>query len=373
MESNKQNYLESIFKSAEQRMKEFKMPLVNEGKFEALMYGIWLGMKALDEFGIPQNYEESYSIVEDFLVNYAERLGISPDKKVERLFVFRDEEWNNETMALAKSNYPQTKQYLPEYLYLCFVDSPLVLYGDATNLHNRAEQIDTSDLIEFLAAFEIYYNSLIGDFKTFMSNKSDGEQIKNNDATQNIIKNNKSVYTDFENQIIKWISVQDNINNVPLEDILYMPSITLRMLDKLVCETILSYKVLDLSNGVDSITVLFKKDLDYLQNNRKGLVECAKPMLEKDLETRKRCVELLRSTKLDKDEKEDLESVIPTGEEMLNKLLSCIDNTIKMIDIVINAKKNNNKPQTPIKPPKKGCISVLMVIAILIGLCGMLL
>ena len=67
---NGKNYLESIFKSAEHGMTEFNMPLTNEGKFEVLMYGIWLGMKALDEFGIPQNYKESLSNVNEFLVDY---------------------------------------------------------------------------------------------------------------------------------------------------------------------------------------------------------------------------------------------------------------------------------------------------------------
>ena len=47
--TNNQKCLNSIFELAEREMKDFNMPLTNEGKFEVLMYGIWLGMKVLDE------------------------------------------------------------------------------------------------------------------------------------------------------------------------------------------------------------------------------------------------------------------------------------------------------------------------------------
>lgn len=187
---NGKNYLESIFKSAERGMTEFNMPLTNEGKFEVLMYGIWLGMKALDEFGIPQNHKESLSKVNDFLVDYAKRLGIPQERKAERLFVLRDEDWEKDTKSLARSNYPQTKQYLPDYLYMCFVGSPLVLYS-SFDMMRKAEQIDPTNLIDFLAIFETYYNRLVEDFSTFES-----------DTNSHKSKASKIIESNFRNTII---------------------------------------------------------------------------------------------------------------------------------------------------------------------------
>ena len=369
-EINNKNYLELIFKSAERRMTEFNMPLANEGKFEVLMYGIWFGIKALDEFGIREDNQDLLLKVNDFLVNYAVRLGIAPDKKAERLFILRDEEWDKETRALAHSNYPYTKQYLPKYLYMCFVDSPLVMYSSSVELCRRAEQIDASDLIKFLSVFENYFNKLIEDYKDFESDansyKSQAKLNTNQETSEEESKMYKSVYEDFEQEIIERINVKDP-SKLSLENMLFMPSYSLGMLDRLVMETTRSFKILDMSNGVNSIINLLEKDLDYLQKNRNGVVEFAKPMLEKDIETRKRCVSLLRS--LDKDKysetKEELESVITKGEEMLNQLLKSVDSGLKYIDSVIELKSKPQTSHTPKKTSKTGCLSVFIAIIIL--------
>lgn len=368
---NGKNYLESIFKSAERGMTEFNMPLTNEGKFEVLMYGIWLGMKALDEFGIPQNHKESLSKVNDFLVDYAKRLGIPQERKAERLFVLRDEDWEKDTKSLARSNYPQTKQYLPDYLYMCFVGSPLVLYS-SFDMMRKAEQIDPTNLIDFLAIFETYYNRLVEDFSTFESDtnshKSKASKIIEESLDASDDQGYKSVYKDFESELIERSKVKD-ISKLPLEEMLYMPTYTLGMLDRLAVETVHSFKILDMSGGVNSITNLMRKDLDYLQKNRKGVLEYAKPMLEKDVETRKRCVALLRAMDEDKytESKEELESVITNGEELLNSVLKSIDSGVKFIDTVIDMKTKNNGNGSSL-PSKKtsnsGCLSVLAVIII---------
>ena len=108
--TNNQKCLNSIFELAEREMKDFNMPLTNEGKFEVLMYGIWLGMKVLDESGIPQNNAvELSSKISDFLVEYAKKLDISPDKKVERLFVLRDGDWYRETNSFVESKLSSNK------------------------------------------------------------------------------------------------------------------------------------------------------------------------------------------------------------------------------------------------------------------------
>lgn len=373
---NGKNYLESIFKSAERGMTEFNMPLTNEGKFEVLMYGIWLGMKALDEFGIPQNYKESLDKVNGFLVEYAKRLGIPSERKAERLFVLRDEDWEKDTNSLARSNYPQTKQYLPDYLYLCFVDSPLVLYS-SIELARRTEQIDPSNLIDFLAVFETYYNKLVEDFGAFESDtnshKSKASKIIEESSETSDNQGYKSVYKDFEKELIERSKVKD-ISELPLEEMLYMPTYTLGMLDRLAVETVRSFKVLDMSGGVNSITNLIGKDLDYLQKNRNGVLEYAKPMLEKDIETRKRCVALLRAMDKDKyaESEEELESVITKGEELLNQVLKSVDSGLKFIDTVIDMKTKNNansSNQSSKRTSNSGCLSVLAVIIICTAFC----
>ena len=93
----KNNYLTSIYSIAERGMIEFNMPLTNEGKFEVLMYGIWLGLRTLDKYGIPINHKESLSEVKNYLVKYASSLDIPSDKNAEKLFTLRDEEWERDT------------------------------------------------------------------------------------------------------------------------------------------------------------------------------------------------------------------------------------------------------------------------------------
>lgn len=341
-DKDNQNNLESIFKFAERRMTEFNIPLTNEGKYEVLMYGIWLGMKALDEFGIPQNQEESLARVNDFLIEYANRLGIPPERKAERLFVLRDGDWYRETKSFAESNYPQTKQYLPDYHYLCFVDSPLVFYSPMA-LCDKVKQIASSDLIDFLAVFGTYYNKLIDDFKVFESEsasyKSQVSQIIEQDSQDEDNQDYKSVYKDFEKEIIERVNAQD-IGALPLEKMLFIPSYTLGLLDKVAVETIRSFNVLNMGKATDAMSEFLKKDLDYLQKNRDGVVEYAIPMLEKDIETRKRCAVLLRSMDEEKytDSKEELESVISRGEETLRSFRQLIDSTLNLLDYVISVK-----------------------------------
>lgn len=377
--TNNQNCLNLIFELAEREMKNFKMPLTNEGKFEVLMYGIWLGMKVLDESGLPQNNAvESSSKISDFLVEYAKKLDISPDKKVERLFVLRDGDWYRETNSFVESNYPQTKQYLPDYHYLCFVVSPLVFY-EPMALCEKVKQIDTSDLIDFLPVFGDFYNKLIDDFKVFESDsnsyKSLAEQIIVQDSSEKDDQQYKPIYRDFEKDIIERMKAKED-GQLSAEELFFMPSDTLVLLDKLAVETIRSFKILNLGKGADVLGELLKKDLDYLQKNRNGVVEYATPMLEKNIETRKRCAVLLRSMEKEKyiESKEDLESVISKGEEMLNQFRKSIDSSIKFIDYVIDLKSGkafedsksgkygtgSNKNES-----KKGCLSVFVLVFII--------
>lgn len=374
------NYLESILKSAERGMTEFNMPLTNEGKFEVLMYGIWLGMRALDEFGIPQNHKESLAQVNDFLTEYAKRLGIPPERKAERLFVLRDEDWEKETASLARSNYPQTKQYLPDYLYLCFVDSPLVLFSSSIDLVRKTDQIDPSALVDFLMVFETYYNKLVEDFKAFESDsnsyKSQASKLIEEKPDEEDNQGYKSVYKDFEKELIERSKIKD-ISELPIEEMLYTPTFMLGMLDRLAVETVRSFKVLDFSGGANSIAALLGKDLEYLEKNRKGVVEYAKPMFEKDMETRKRCVVLLRSMDKDKyaESREELESVITKGEDMLNSVMKSINSSLKLIDNVIDMKKNpssGNTNQPTKKPSNSGCLAVLAIAIIITAFCTFL-
>ena len=372
---NGKNYLESIFKSAEHGMTEFNMPLTNEGKFEVLMYGIWLGMKALDEFGIPQNYKESLSNVNEFLVDYAKRLGSPPEKKAERLFVLRNEDWEKDTNSLARSNYPQTKQYLSDYLYLCFVDSPLVLYS-SNELVRREEQIDPSNLVDFLAVFETYYNKLIDDYKDFEADsnsyKNLAKEIVNNDSA------NKGFYSDFEERLKRRIKNGDK--DIPLEDLLIPPYIELGMIDQIVSKAAMSMDFMLLNSAgsniadiadshIQMMSKLFGMTIEQLNAEKNEMLLVIKPMFEQGLETRKRCATLILA--LNKNSNTDAKKKsIESGEKLLASFIKLIDDHIDSINLAIdlNSKKKEEPPNSNAnrKSSNSGCISVLAFALILI-------
>ena len=372
---NGKNYLESIFKSAERGMTEFNMPLTNEGKFEVLMYGIWLGTKSLDEFGIPQNYKESLSKVNDFLVDYAKRLGIPSERKAERLFVLRDEDWEKDTKSLARSNYPQTKQYLPEYLYMCFVDSPLVLYS-SIDMTRKAEQIDSTNLIDFLAVFEAFYNKLIDDYKDFEADsnsyKNLANEIVNNDSA------NKGFYSDFEDRLKRRIKNGDK--DLSLEELLMPPYLELRMIDQIVSKAAMSMDFMlpnsiggSMANIADAYTQkmskLFGMTIEQLNAEKNEMLLVIKPMFEQGLETRRRCATLILALNKDGDIN-DIKAAIESGDKLLSSFIKNINNHIDSINFAIdlNSKKKEEQPNSNAnrKSSNSGCFSVIAFALILI-------
>lgn len=63
-------------------------------------------------------------------------------------------------MGLVHSDYPRTKQFLPGYLYLSIVSEPLTVYLDGM-ADRKINELDLSDLVEFLAPFCKHYSWLI--------------------------------------------------------------------------------------------------------------------------------------------------------------------------------------------------------------------
>ena len=372
------NYLTSIYSIAERGMTEFNMPLTNEGKFEVLMYGIWLGLRTLDRYGIQLNPKESLSEVNSYLVKYAEHLGIPSEKKAERLFVLREEEWERDTKSLSASNYPQTKQYLPDYLYLCFVDSPLVMYS-SIELSKRADQIDPSSIADFLTVFEAYYNNITHEFKMFESDsqsyKSRASEIVNNDLS----KDEGSFYSDLEQKLIMRIKRGKDTQDLSLEDL--MPSYAdLTIIDQIVAEAAFSMDFLKPTptlNTMDHYGLILKelseKDLDKLNAERNELVYVIKPMYEKGLETRKRCADLIMA--LDDESIDERKKAITAGERLLSSIIKRIDSHIHTIDFVIDLKSkkssddnnsDDNKDRN-ISKSNSGCLSLLSVVVIIIS------
>ena len=376
LHSNNNNYLDSIYTIAECGMKEFSMPLTNEGKYEVLMYGIWLGLRTLDKYGIPRNPKESLSKVKNYLVKYASLLDIPSDKKVEKLFTLRDEEWERDTKLLVPSNFPLSKHILLEYLYLCFIDSPLVMFS-SIELSKKVDHIDKSSLAEFLTAFETYYNDIKSKLKEFESDsqsyKSRAHEIANQDSSEG----EKGLYSDLEQKLIMRIQNGGEKQHKSLEDLMPL-SVDLAIIDKLVAETAFSMDFLDLqpnSDVRDSFMQLFKelseKDLDKLKAEKNEMVYVIKPMYEQGLETRKRCAAMIMALN---DESEDERiKVINAGESLLSLIIKRIDSYIETIDFVIDLKSRKNTAENnndrKISKSNSGCMSLLSLVFIIIGSC----
>ena len=372
------NYLASIYSIAERGMTEFNMPLTNEGKFEVLMYGIWLGLRTLDRYGIQLDPKESLSEVNSYLVKYAKQLSISSDKKAERLFVLREEEWEKDTKSLSASNYPHTKQYFPDYLYLCFIYSPLVVYS-SIELSKKTDQIEPSSIADFLTVFEAYYNSITHEFKMFESDsqsyKSRASEIVNNDLS----KDEGAFYSDLEQKLIMRIKNGKDSRDLSLEDL--MPSyVDLAIIDKIVSEAAFSMDFLKPSPTIDirdrytlSLEELFKRDLDNLNAEKNELVSVIKPMYEKGLETRKRCAALIMA--LDEESLDERKKAISAGESLLSSIIKRIDLRIETINFVIDLKskkssddnKSDENTNRNIGKTNSGCLSLLSVVVIILS------
>ncbi|MBC8616948.1 hypothetical protein H8788_04285 [Parabacteroides faecis] len=158
--SKKEDVLASIFKIAEKGMYNIDFPISKEGRFELLMFDIWLGEFLTENNSIYIDYEQKIKSTEEYLKLMASKLGLPPEKKCERIYIFRKDGWMRDIMGLVHSDFPRTKQYLPGYLYLSMISNPLTIYVDEVS-ERKIDELDTSDLVEFTGPFCEHYSWLV--------------------------------------------------------------------------------------------------------------------------------------------------------------------------------------------------------------------
>lgn len=152
--------LTSIFKVAEKGMYNFNFPITKEGRFEILMFDVWLGTRLIEEQNIDVNYVSMQNRIEVYLRQIALKLELPVEKKYERVYMFREDGWEHDVMGLIHSDYPRTKQFLPAYMYLCMVAKPLVVFDDETTV-KESNKTSLSDVVDFLGPFCEHYSWLV--------------------------------------------------------------------------------------------------------------------------------------------------------------------------------------------------------------------
>ena len=92
--------------------------------------------------------------------------GLPPEKKFERVYLLRcvTDGWEMDMFGLAQSDYPRTKQYLPAYLYMCFIKEPLKVYAEEF-LDAKIDALSSSELADFLMVYIDHQNWLVTEFR----------------------------------------------------------------------------------------------------------------------------------------------------------------------------------------------------------------
>lgn len=164
--NTRKGVLTSIFRIAEKGGDHFKAPLSKEGQLELLMFDIWFGIQSLESRDIFLDYEDTQKRIEDYLIKMIQNYGLPAEKKYERVYLLRSvtDGWEREMWGLAQSDYPRTKQYLPAYLYLCFIKEPLKVYTDEV-LDSKIDSLNISDLADFFMVYTEHQNWLVSEYR----------------------------------------------------------------------------------------------------------------------------------------------------------------------------------------------------------------
>lgn len=158
----RKDILTSIFNVAERGVEHFNMPISKEGEFELLMFDIWLGVKVLESKNI--NIKKSQERIEKFLENKIRDFGFPSEKKYERIYLLRcvTDGWENDMYGLAHSDYPRTRQYLPAYLYMCFIKEPLKVYTEDV-LERKISVLNITEVADFFMIYTEHHEWLISE------------------------------------------------------------------------------------------------------------------------------------------------------------------------------------------------------------------
>lgn len=157
---NTNDVLTSVFTVAEKGMNNINFSISQEGRFEVAMFDIWLATMLMKEQHVNIDYMLMQDKIENFLKQTVQKLGLPSEKKYERIYLFREEGWENDVMGLIRSDYPRTKQFLPAYMYLCIVAHPLLVFDEETT-EKKLSEIPTDELVEFLGPFCEHYSWLV--------------------------------------------------------------------------------------------------------------------------------------------------------------------------------------------------------------------
>lgn len=152
--------LVSIFKVAEEGMYNLNFPITKEGRFEVMMFDIWLGTRLMEEQNIDVDYMSMQNKIEAYLKQTTLKLDLPVEKRYERVYLFRENGWEHDVMGLIHSDYPRTKQFLPAYMYLCMVSKPLLVFDDEISA-KEAGKTSLSDVADFLEPFCEHYSWLV--------------------------------------------------------------------------------------------------------------------------------------------------------------------------------------------------------------------
>lgn len=163
---NSSNALSSIIQIAEKGADHFDMKLSKEGRLELLMFDIWFGIQALESRDIYLNYDSTHNQIEEYLIKKIVDWGLPPEKKYERVYLLRcvTDGWEMDMYGLAQSDYPRTKQYLPAYLYMCFIKEPLKVYAEEF-LDAKIDALSSSELADFLMVYIDHQNWLVTEYR----------------------------------------------------------------------------------------------------------------------------------------------------------------------------------------------------------------
>lgn len=163
---NSSNVLSSIIQIAEKGADHFDMKLSKEGRLELLMFDIWFGIQALESRDIYLDYDSTHNRIEEYLIEKIVDWGLPPEKKYERVYLLRcvTDGWEMDMFGLAQSDYPRTKQYLPAYLYMCFVKEPLKVYAEEF-LDAKIDALSNSELANFLMVYIEHQNWLVTEYR----------------------------------------------------------------------------------------------------------------------------------------------------------------------------------------------------------------
>ena len=163
---NSVNTLSSIIRIAEKGSDHFNMKLSKEGRLELLMFDIWFGIQALESRGIYLDYDSTHNKIEEYLTKKIVDWGLPSEKKYERVYLLRSvtDGWEMDMYGLAQSDYPRTKQYLPAYLYMCFIKEPLKVYAEEF-IDAKINALSSSELADFLMVYIEHQNWLVTEFR----------------------------------------------------------------------------------------------------------------------------------------------------------------------------------------------------------------